>query len=246
MASTGSHEVRFASTHWSVVVAARRRSSPESREALATLCRAYWYPLYAFVRRQGYSAADAQDLTQGFFARLLQKQFLAAVEREKGKFRSFLLAAMKHFLANERDRARAQKRGGGAIVSLETLDFETAESRYRREPAHNVTAERIFERRWALTLLDRVLDRLVAEYAVAGKALLFEQLKDCLTAPDSARSYAELAATLAMTEGAVKVAVHRLRRRYRELLRDEIAQTVADPREVDDEIRQLFAALAAP
>lgn len=230
-----------------MVLAAGRRSSPESREALETLCRAYWLPLYGFVRRQGFSAPEAQDLTQEFFVRLLEKNYLAAVGREKGKFRSFLLAAMKHFLANERDRARAQKRGGGkSLVSLESLDFEAAESRYRLEPAHEVTAERVFERRWALTLLDRVLDRLVAEYAAAGKARQFEQLKDCLTAPDSARPYAELAVKLAMTEGAVKVAVHRLRRRYRELLRGEIAQTVADPREVDDEIRDLFAALAAP
>ena len=238
---------QFHTTHWSVVIAGGRKGSPQAREALATLCETYWYPLYAFVRRQGYSAPDAQDLTQEFFARLLEKNYLATVGREKGKFRSFLLAALKHFLANERDRARAQKRGGGpgapGLVSLEALDFEAAESRYRVEPAHDMTAQRVFERRWALTLLDRVLGRLQTEYAAGGKAELFERLKDCLTAPELAGRYAELADKLGMTEGAVKVAAHRLRRRYRAMLRQEIAQTVADPKDVEDEIRQLFAAV---
>lgn len=231
---------RFATTHWSLVVAARDRASPEAPDALAALCRAYWYPLYAFIRRRGHDADEAQDLTQEFFARLLEKDFLQDVDRERGKFRSFLLAACQHFLCNERDRARAGKRGGGRPVL--PLDFPDAEGRYGREPAHQLTPEKLFERRWALTLLERVLARLREESEAAGKVALFERLKGSLVGDPAAGSYAAAAADLGSTEAAVKMAVHRLRRRYRALLEDEIAVTVG-PGQVEEEVRALFAAL---
>jgi len=231
---------RFATTHWSMVVNAGGGRSPEASRALATLCENYWFPLYAFVRRAGYSAEDAQDLTQEFFVRLLDKHFLAAADRKKGRFRTFLLTAVKRFLANEHDRVRAQKRGGGQrIVSLEGLEPET---RYRREPADTLTPEQIFEQQWALTLLDQVLAQLQAEMTAGNKASLFDALKGHLTGGQAA-GYAATAARLGMTEGAVKVAAHRLRRRYRELLRDEIAQTVASPDQIEEEIRYLFTCL---
>ena len=175
---------RFVTTHWSVVISAGQRESPKAADALVTLCTAYWYPLYAFVRRQGYRTEDAQDLTQAFFAKLLEKNYLGEADQQRGRFRSFLLASLKHFLANQRDYARAQKRGGGRPVI--SLDFESAESRYRHEPPDTMTPERLFERRWALTLLDRVLSRLHDEYAAAGKLPLFELLKESLTAEKGA------------------------------------------------------------
>ncbi len=234
---------RFATTQWSVVASAGRGSTPEARTALATLCESYWFPLYAFVRREGCSADDAQDLIQAFFARLLEKKYLAAADPERGRFRSFLLAALKHFLANQRKRGRAQKRGGGrAAISL---DFPAAEDRYRLEPADTLTPERLYEKRWALALLDRVLKRLRDELAAAGKLARFDHLKQFLTGEPEADSYRQIAGQLAMSEGAVKVAVHRLRRRYRELLEDEIAQTVAGPEEIEDERRALVAAVQA-
>jgi RNA polymerase sigma-70 factor (ECF subfamily) len=226
-----------------MVAAAGRRSSPRSRQALVALCEAYWYPLYALVRSQGYLAEDAQDLTQEFFARLLERNDFAAADRAKGRFRSYLAAALKHFLANVRDRARARKRGGGRPAI--SLDFNSAEGRFSREPAHSLTAEKAFARRWAVTLLEQVLGRLREECVAAGKGESFERLKVFLSGGKSAASHAAVASELAMTEGAVKVAVHRLRRRYREILRSEIARTVADPEEVEDEIRELFAALKA-
>jgi RNA polymerase sigma-70 factor (ECF subfamily) len=232
----------FATTHWTVVRNARDGGSTEAGVALEKLCQTYWYPLYAFVRRQGYSPHDAQDLTQEFFARLLAKDYLADVDRGKGKFRSFLLAALKHFLANAWDCRNAQKRGGSATHL--SIDAASAEQRYGLEPADPEDAERIFERRWALTLLDQVLDRLKSEFAAAGKADHFDQLKVVLTADKGTLPYVELARSLGMTEGAVKVAVHRLRQRYRELLRAEIAHTVSAPEEVDGEIRHLFGVLA--
>jgi RNA polymerase sigma factor (sigma-70 family) len=234
---------RFVTTHWSLVIAAGQRESPESVDALVRLCTTYWYPLYAFVRRQGYRSEDAQDLTQAFFAKLLEKNYVGAADRQRGKFRSFLLASLKHFLSNERDYARARKRGGGQPVM--SLDFESAETRYRHEPADTMTPERLFERRWALTLLDRVLSRLQDEYAAAGNLPLFERLKQFLTAEKGATPYREVAQQAAMTEGAVKVAVHRLRKRYRDLLEDEIAHTVSHAEDVQDELRQLFATLRA-
>jgi RNA polymerase sigma-70 factor (ECF subfamily) len=230
---------QFKTTRWSVVLAARL---PDAAPALANICQNYWYPLYVFVRRQGYSPHDAQDLTQAFFSSLLEKNFLAEVERSKGRFRSFLLAALKHFLSNERERARAQKRGGGRPMI--SIDEQSAETRYRIEPADVLTPEKLFERRWALTLLEKVLADLRQEYARDGKNKLFEQLKDCLVDGKHSIPYAELAARAGSSEGAIKVAVHRLRRRYRELLRAEIARTVASADEVEDELRHLFAAVS--
>ncbi len=232
----------FVTTHWSLVVSAGRNDTPDARNALEKLCRAYWFPIYAFVRRQGHGPHDAQDLTQDFFARLLEKNYLAGVNPAKGRFRSFLLASLKHFLANEWDKARAQKRGGGQI--LIPIDIAAAESSGGLDPADHLTAERVFERRWALTLLEQVLRRLRADYVRDGRENLFEQLKPTLTEASRTVGYAEIATRLGTTEGAVKVAVHRLRQRYREVLRAEIADTVASPGEVEDEIRNLFAALA--
>jgi len=232
----------FATTRWSVVMAAGAPTSPRSSEALSHLCQAYWYPLYAYVRRQGHSAHDAQDLTQEFFTRLLQKNYLAAVDRDKGRFRSFLLASLKHFLANEWDKARALKRGGGQEIIH--LDAHDAETRYSLEPREVASADKIYERRWAMMLLDRVLNRLREEQVTAGKGTQFDVLKTCLLGDRSSVPYADLSAQLGMTEGNLKVTVHRLRQRYRELLRAEIAETVASPAEVDEELRQLFAALA--
>ena len=228
----------FTTTHWSIVLSAQDRKSRQSERALAALCETYWFPLYAYVRRSGFSSHDAQDLTQEFFVCLLDKHFLAAADREKGRFRTFLLTAVKRFLANEYDRVRAKKRGGGhRIMSLEGL-----EARYCQGPADSLTPERIFEQQWALALLDQVLARLQAEMTAVGKAALFDAIKDHLTNSQTA-GYAATAARLGMTEGAVKVAAHRLRRRYRALLREEIAQTVANPDEIEEEICHLFACL---
>jgi len=224
-----------------VVLSAQEAASPAAHDALEQLCRVYWYPLYAYVRRQGHSPHDAQDLTQEFFARFIAKNYLDAVRRERGKFRSFLLAALKHFLANEWDRARARKRGGAHTIIA--LDEHDAEARYALEPRDESSADKIYERRWALTLLEQVLGRLREEYAAAGKAGLFDGLKSCLTEKKSSTPHAALATRLGMTEEAVKVAVHRLRKRYRDRLRSEIAHTVATPDEVDEEIRHLFTAL---
>lgn len=234
---------QFATTHWSLVVAAGDRASPQSQQALAALCSAYWYPLYAYVRRRGHDAHQAQDLTQGFFTRLLEKDFLQVVDREKGKFRSFLLAAFQHFLANEYDRVRAKKRGGGRRHL--SLDFAAAESRYGLEPSHRLTPERLFERRWALVLLDQVLARLREEFVQTEKARVFDALKVYLMWDQKAVPYRQVAKELAMKEGAVKVAVHRLRRRYRDMLRDEIARTVHEPGQIEEEIQDLFAALGS-
>jgi RNA polymerase sigma-70 factor (ECF subfamily) len=231
----------FATTHWSVVVAAGAPGTPEAQEALATLCRTYWYPLYAFVRRQGANPEDAQDLTQGFFAQLLEKDYLRVADAERGKFRSFLLTAFKHFLAKERERANALKRGGGRKTL--PLDVQAGETRYRREPAHDWTPEKIYERRWTLTLLDQVLTQLQEEYVRTGKGTVFDRLKEYLTGEKGRPPYAQAALELEMTEGAVKVAVHRLRHRYRELLRAAIGHTVADAADIDDELLNLFAAV---
>ncbi|MCX6902887.1 MAG: sigma-70 family RNA polymerase sigma factor [Verrucomicrobia bacterium] len=231
----------FGTTHWSVVLTAGQEDL-RGQEALARLCQTYWYPLYAYVRRQGHSPHDAQDLTQEFFGRLLEKHALAKADRSKGKFRSFLLASLKNFLANEWDKARALKRGHGQMFI--PLDTDSAETRYHSEPADPVTPEQIFERQWALTLLEHVLGRLGAEQAAEGTLDQFTRLKDLLMGDKSGRGYAALAQQLNTTEGALRTAVYRLRGRYRELLREEIAHTVDQPLEIDDEIRHLFAVLA--
>ena len=241
--STTTHrDDRFAATHWSVVLAAKGGDSTRARAALETLCRTYWYPLYAFARRMGQSPHDAEDTVQGFFAICLEKNYLAAAEQAKGRFRSFLLLALKRFLAKERDKSRACKRGGGQRPIA--LDGLSAEQRYALEPAEQFSADRLFERRWALTLLEKVLSRLREELAAAGRLGAFEQLKEFLLADGRGTPYKELAAQLGTSEGAVKVGVHRLRQRYRELLEEEIANTVASPEEVEEERRYLLAVLS--
>jgi RNA polymerase sigma-70 factor (ECF subfamily) len=234
---------RFHTTRWSVVLSAGDRPTSQSRDALATLCETYWYPLYAFTRREGYSPEQAEDLTQGFFERFLEKNYLGDVRRERGKFRSFLLASLKHYLSNQRDRDRALKRGGGKPIL--SLDAELAESQYRLDPGHDLTPDKVFERRWAMALLDRVLRRLQEEQEAAGKGEQFARLSSHLTRERGGESYREVAEHLGMTEGAVKVAVHRLRRRFRKVLREEISETVAGEDQIDEEIRDLFAALSS-
>ena len=215
--------------------------SQRAHRALEHLCTAYWYPLYAFVRRQGHSPHDAQDLTQEFFARLLARNFLGDADPAKGRFRSFLLGALKHFLSDEWDRARAQKRGGGQPPI--SLDAESAETRYQLEPADESSAEKIYERRWALALLDQVLKQLRDEFTRDGKEHVFDELKSALTGGKV--PYPEIAARLDVKEGAARTAIHRLRTRYRDIVRAEIAETVASPAEVDAEMQHLFAALSA-
>lgn len=231
----------FATTHWSVVQLAARNDTTRAQRALSDLCGGYWYPLYAFVRRQGFGAEDAQDLTQEFFAKFLSKNHLAELSPENGKFRSFLIACLKNFLANEWDKAHAAKRGGAQRVI--SFDEAKAEERYRLEPSHELSADKLFERRWALTLLDAVLAKLRAEFQRDGKESMFEKLKPCLAGSRESQPYSELAKEWNMTEGAVKVSVHRFRQRYRELLRAEIASTVSTANEVDEEIRYLFSVL---
>jgi DNA-directed RNA polymerase specialized sigma24 family protein len=233
----------FATTHWSVVLQAGESNSPQAQEALSRLCQAYWYPLYAFIRRQGRSPHDAQDLTQEFFARLLQSHFFRVADRTRGRFRSFLLAALKHFLMHEWEKAHTLKRGGG--LRLLPLDLNSGETRYSHEPADPLTADKLFQRRWALNLLEQVLERLRGDYAASGREALFEQLKPALTGERALPAYAALAQAVGLSEGALKVAVHRLRQRYAQRLREEIAHTVADPSEVEEELQHLLAALGA-
>jgi RNA polymerase sigma factor (sigma-70 family) len=230
----------FPTTRWSLVASAKETASPGARRALEELCQIYWYPVYAYVRRRGFDRDVASDLTQEFFARLLETNSFSAVDPARGRFRSYVLAACRHFLANEYDRSMAQKRGGGQ--QLQQLKFNDADRRYDGEPAVEMTAEKLFERRWALTLLETVLHRLRADYESSGKGVAFSLLKNRLTG-DSQESYSVLATRLGTTEGAVKVAIHRLRGRYRELLREEIGQTLIESEAIDDEIRDLFAAL---
>jgi RNA polymerase sigma factor (sigma-70 family) len=232
---------RFATTHWSVVLAARRNDDERSHEALSKLCQTYWYPLYAFVRRQGYGPEDAQDLTQGFFAHLLERHALAQVDRTKGKFRSFLLASLRHFLSDQWDSARAQKRGSGAAPIA--LDAAGAETRYGLEAVDQASPDQAFDRNWALALMEQVLAQLRAEQEATGKQAQFALLQDCLMGDPEALRYVDLAAQLGVGEGAVKMAVSRLRRRYRDLLRHAIAHTVTSPAEAEEEIQCLFAAL---
>lgn len=233
----------FATTCWSIVVAAGGTESDDARVAFSELCQTYWHPLYAYIRSRGYSAADAQDLTQAFFTRLFEKHSLEVADRQRGKFRSFLLASLDHFLSNELDRARAQKRGGGRLPI--SLDFAAGESRVNLEPAHQLTAERLFERHWALALLDTVVERLEAEYREAGKARHFESLREALAGDRDRPDYAAIGQRLDLTADAARQAAHRLRKRYRTLLREEVGRTVADPAEVDEELAALFRALGA-
>jgi RNA polymerase sigma factor (sigma-70 family) len=234
---------QFPATLWSIVIAAGSRgASARAAEAMTSLCQAYWYPLYAFLRRQGKTAHDAEDLTQAFFLHLLQKAALEKVDRAKGKFRSFLLTSLKNFLADDWKKSHALKRGGGATIV--SIDADMAEARYQDEPADQSDPEKLFERRWAITLLDRVLQRLEAEWNAAGKSERFEQLKIFLSGEPSQETYAQIAPRLRMTEGALKVAVLRMRHRYRDLFRAEIANTVADENEIDNELKHLLHTLA--
>jgi RNA polymerase sigma factor (sigma-70 family) len=226
-----------------VVLAAGHSSVPGAQEALEKLCRAYWYPLYVYVRRQGQSPHDAEDLTQEFFARLLEKKYLRLADPDRGKFRAFLLKSLKHFLVNEWEKARTQKRGGGQCFIH--LDADIAESRYAAEPVQALTLDQVYEKRWAVTLIEAVLARLRESYATSGRLTVFEALKTFIWGEQTTLSYAEIAPRLGLTEVAVKVAVHRLRGRYRELLRAEIAQTVATPGEVDEELQHLISVLTA-
>jgi RNA polymerase sigma-70 factor (ECF subfamily) len=232
----------FQTTHWSLVLRAGNRADREAEDALAALCGRYWYPLYAYVRRRTADVHEAQDLTQEFFARLLDKNTLATASPERGRFRSFLLTAVKNFLANQRDRDLARKRGGG--VRTFSFDLESGESRLRMEPAHDMTPERLFERQWVMMLLELVMQRLQQECEAAGKAGQFERFKAVLTGGQERLPYAAAAAELGMSEEAARQAASRLRKRYRELLREEVSQTVATPHDIDDEIRRLFAVFA--
>lgn len=229
----------FATTQWSIVLAAHR-GAPDAREALASLCRVYWYPLYAYAKRRAGDEHEAQDLTQAFFSRLLEMNLVAVADPRRGRFRTFLLTTFKNFLANEWDKGQAKKRGGGQ--SLISLDFLEAESRYPIDSG--ASPERLFEREWVLGLLDQVLNRLREEFAAAGKAEHFEILKEFISGLPPGGSYQEAGRRLGITDNAAKVAAHRLRQRYRVILRDEVARTVAAPGDVDDEIRSLFALLS--
>ena len=230
----------FDTTQWTLVVAAGDSQHPDSRAALEDLCQSYWYPLYAYLRRRGYAREEAEDVVQGFFTQLLDKKYLKAADRERGRFRSFLLTSLKNFAANEWDRKKAKKRGG-ATTTL-SLDFETAEGRYHLEPANEQTPEQVFDRGWAVTQLRQALERVGAKSTGGESERRFELLKGYLTGDAQDVRYKDVADELDMSEGAVKVAVHRLRQRFGDVLRDEVARTLNDPADVDDEIRHLFAA----
>jgi RNA polymerase sigma-70 factor (ECF subfamily) len=236
----------FPTTRISLIHAARSGEDRHAHEALSALCLAYWYPIYAFVRRLGHSADEAEDLTQGFFTRVLQKGYLNDFQAERGRFRSFLLAALKHFIANERSAARALKRGGAqTTLPLDDL-LHDAERRYSLEPRDSLTPDRIFERQWAMAVLTRVFDQLQDEAVASGKGAQFDRLKGLLVGEDDDIGYRALAAELDTTEGALKTAIHRLRQRFKERLREEISHTVSDPADVGDEVRHLLAALRSP
>lgn len=231
----------FPPTCWTRVLAAARADTPRAQAALAELCQSYWYPLYAYARRRGHAPEDAEDFTQAFFAHFLGKDRLAAADRTRGRFRSFLLAAMKHFLADEWDKSLALKRGARRVVSL---DAELAESRFSAEPHDDDSPDRMFDRQWALLVLETVMRKLHEDYVARGQGALFDELRFCLTGDRSALPYSDIAVRLGVTEGAVKVAVHRVRQRYRAKLREEIAQTVDSENDVEEELRFLFRALS--
>jgi RNA polymerase sigma factor (sigma-70 family) len=232
----------FQTTHWTLVRAAGSADTQVARDALESLCQTYWYPLYAYVRSRGNSPHDAQDLTQGFFCKLLEKDYLSDANPARGHLRSFLLSSLKHYMANEWDKAQAQKRGGDQVFV--SVDQEFGETRFREEPVERVTPEHLYERRWALTVLDGALEQLRANYAAMGRTALFESLKFMLTLGKGSVPYAEIATQLEMTESAVKVAAHRLRQRYRDSIRQVIAHTVSSPDEIDAELRQLMTAFS--
>ena len=231
----------FETTRWSLIIAAGGDDTAAARAALATLCETYWYPLYAYVRRRGTSADDARDLTQGFLTTLLERRDFANLRQERGRFRAFLLASLQHFLSNDLAQRRALKRGGGIIFV--PLAFDEAEDRYRIEPEDVTTPETLYERRWALTVIDRVLGALRGEWEAMGREAEFDELKSCLLGTNPAGGYAAIAARLGTSEGAVKTAVHRLRRKFQVALRNDIAETVSDPADIDDEIKYLVRAL---
>jgi len=230
---------RFPTTQWSVVLKARGSDSVEVRDALESLCAAYWYPLYAYTRSRGHDPEAARDLTQGFFAHLLERDFLQPVAPEKGRFRAFLLASLKNYLAHEQERAQALKRGGGAVTL--SMDEGDAEGRFVREPADRLTPEQIFERRWGLTIMERAMERL--KVASASRPVQFTRLKGYLTGDEPSVAYKDAAADLGLTEGAVKTAVHRLRKEYGRILREEVAATLASPEDLDDELRHLLSVI---
>jgi RNA polymerase sigma factor (sigma-70 family) len=232
----------FVTTHWTEVARAGQTTSPQSLAALEQLCRQYWYPLYAYVRRQGHPHEDAQDLTQEFFARLLERKSLRLADRNRGRFRTFLLTSLKHFLINDRHKANRQKRGGGLRVI--SLDAEQTETRFQAEPADRYSPDKAFDRHWAMVLLERVLDQLEDEFTAGRRGEVFGALKPFLTMEQGQSSYAELGAKFGLTEASLKVTVHRLRRRYRELFREEIGRTLDDPQAIDEEMQELFAALS--
>jgi RNA polymerase sigma-70 factor (ECF subfamily) len=240
--SSGQQPQTFPPTRWSLVLAATRRRTPESAAALENICRAYWYPLYGYVRRSGQSPHDAQDLTQEFFCRLISKSWLDSADREKGRLRMFLIGALKHFMRNEWRRASTQRRGGG--LAPVQLDTAIAESRYAADDAATLTADDAFDRQWALMLLDATLNRLEKEFVRAGKRVAFEALKDCLMTERGAIDYAAMAKRLGANEGATRVAVHRLRKRFREIYREEISQTLAGGADLETELHHLAAVLA--
>jgi RNA polymerase sigma-70 factor (ECF subfamily) len=236
-------DARFVTTNWSCVLAARQ-SGEESRRALSELCQSYWYPLYAFLRRSGCAPDDAQDVVQGFFLRLIERDYLSQVDRQRGRFRSFLLAAIRHFLSESRRFDQAIHRGGGAPVA--SIDFSAGERRYALEPADSETAEKLFERRWATTILEQALAKLGEEHAARGQASQFSVLRSFLVADSNGGSVQQAADALNLTPGATRVTIHRLRKRYRELIREQIARTVTEPGDVEAELRDLFQAMATP
>jgi RNA polymerase sigma factor (sigma-70 family) len=242
MSSSAGIPAVFPRTRWSVVLAAQQRSSIEAFEALETLCRDYWYPLYAFVRRQGISSHDAQDLTQDFFRQMLEKHWLDSVDREKGRLRTFLVVALRRFMTAEWRRASAQRRGGGLIQV--PLDPGLAESRYAADPSTRLAPDDLFERQWALTLLNLALDRLRLEFATAGKHVEYSVLKECLMQARGAIDYSEMSAQLGVSEGAARVAVHRLRKRFRAIYREEVAQTLTNSGDLEGEVHHLAGILA--
>jgi RNA polymerase sigma factor (sigma-70 family) len=237
-----SQKVYFATTHWTVVLMAGRGDTPCAHKALERLCRIYWFPLYAYVRRNGYSSEDAKDLTQGFFARLIERQTLAHAEPNRGRFRSFMLGAMNHFLADEQAKRQTLKRGGGHIIF--SLDWAAAEERFDLEPMDAASPDKIFDKQWATALLTAALNQLAGEYRRDGKAELFETIKLTLNGTRESQPYSALASSLRIKEGAVKVAVHRLRQRFRALLQKQIENTVASQKEAEEEMRYLFEVLA--